>query len=197
MELDCIRHGVTRWNVENRFNGHSPGGLTQEQARELASHHFNSLRYDRIYCSPLRRCVETAECLRIEGYVEDARLAERNLGVFERLTVAECRERYPREFERFRLLDDDFVIPGGESRAQHLERTLAWLEDASRYESVLAVTHGGTIDFLYRLGSGLPLHGGDKVYAGDNAALSRFRVTGPEVELIMSSVPIGEISDDS
>jgi broad specificity phosphatase PhoE len=88
-------------------------------------------------------------------------------------------------------LTADFVIPGGESRAQHLERVVSWLREVSEgHRNVLAVTHGGTIDFLFRLGTGRPLHGGDQVFAGPPAALSVFAVSWPTVEVLMHGRPL-------
>lgn len=56
---------------------------------------------------------------------------------------------------------------------------LSWLEDALRHESVLAITSGGTIDFIYRLSTDTPLHGGTRIYGSDNVALSSFEVDRP------------------
>jgi hypothetical protein len=34
------------------------------------------------------------------------------------------------------------------------------------------------------------LHGGERIYAGDNGAISRFRLRWPQVELVSFSVPL-------
>ena len=54
----------------------------------------------------------------------------------------------------------------------------------SEARSVLAVTHGGTIYFLCRFGTGGVVHGGDEVFAGPNAALSVFEVSWPAVSVV-------------
>ena len=108
--------------------------------------------------------------------------------MFEGLTDSECESQYPEAFRSFRLFDADFVITGGESRADHLSRVLAWLEEAACHNSVLAVTHGGTMDFLYRLGTGIPIHGGERIYGGANASISTFQVDWPEIQLIDYSI---------
>lgn len=184
MELHVIRHGLTVWNLEGRFNGSSDDCLTADQVRTLRCVDFSASGYDAVYCSPLERCVETARCLGIDRWIPEARIAERNLGVFEGCTSRECVDRHPEAFAAFSELDERYVVPGGESRREHLARVLAWLEEACRFERVLAIAHGGTIDFLYRLGSGLPLHGGPHIFGGGNAAMSKFAVDWPHVRLL-------------
>lgn len=188
MLLHCIRHGITESNQVGRFNGLVDDPLTEPQRRALLDISFDASRYDAVFCSPLRRAVETAVCLGLERWTPEPRMAERNLGIFQGLTPDECHERYPDEFAIFRTFCGDFVIPNGESRDQNLARILAWLEDASSYDRVLAITHGGTIDFLYRLGTGLPIHGGSEIFSAGNATLSIFEVDWPDVRLIDYSI---------
>jgi len=57
-------------------------------------------------------------------------------------------------------------------------------------ERVLAVTHGGTMDFLYRMGAGHPMHGGDAIFGGENLSRSSFRVEWPAVELLAFNEPL-------
>ena len=176
MRLDLLRHGVTALNDAARFNGWRDDGLTQQQRRRLERVRFDWRRYDVVYCSPLVRCVETAACLGVASYRPEPRIVERGLGIFEGLTAEQCRERYPHDFARFLEFDESYRIPEGESRAENLARVMSWLEEAIRFERVLAITHGGTIDFVYRLATGHTLHGGAEIFAGANAALSEFDV---------------------
>jgi broad specificity phosphatase PhoE len=156
---------------------------------------FDAAEFDAIYTSPAARCRETASALGIEGYRVDPRLAERHFGIFDGRSVAECKELYPREFDAFTRLDGDFVIPGGESRVQHLDRIAAWLRDVAAHANVLAFTHGGTIDFLYRLGTSRAEHGGPEVFAGPNAAISEFEVVWPEIAVVRHGVALGHGGD--
>ncbi len=190
MRLSCIRHGVTAHNVRGVFSGIGEEGLTGDQRRELSAIDFDATGFDAVFCSPAPRCKETAQCLHLPPQVEEPRIAERHFGIFEGLTAEQCRRRYPAEFELFQRFDADSIIPGGESRVLHLERVVEWLEEVSSYRHVLAVTHGGTIDFLFRLGTGAPLHGGDQLFAGPNAALSEFEVSWPVVSLLEHGVTL-------
>ena len=191
MQLHCLRHGVTHGNVEGRFNGTRDETLTDSQARALRQTPFAYADYAAIYSSPLTRCIETARCLRIASWIPEPRLAERNLGIFEGLTADECARTFPDDFATFRRFDADFVIPRGESRAQHLGRLMSWIDDVRGLDRVLAITHGGTIDFLYRLATGRPVHGGDEIFAGANASISIFDVDAHGVRLVDYEMPLG------
>lgn len=190
MKLYCLRHGITAGNLAGRMNGRTDDGLIEDQKRALETVAFDSSTFDAIYASPMRRCVETARHLGIPAWTEDSRLLERHLGLFEGLTSAEAETRHPEEFALFCSYDGDYCVPKGESRAQHFARLEAWLADVAHHESVLAITHGGIVDFLYRKGTDTPLHGGDSIFGGENASISSFDVEGPEVRLICFSVPV-------
>ncbi len=190
MRLSCLRHGETPLNARGVFSGVGEEGLTESQRRDLDGVDFDATGFDAVYCSPAPRCRETAQCLRLPHHIEEPRLAERHFGIFEGLTAEQCRRTYPAEFEAFQRLDADYTIPGGESRAEHLGRVVEWLREVSIYPHVLAVTHGGTIDFLFRLGTDGVVHGGDQVFAGPNAALSVFEVSWPVVSVVEHGVPL-------
>jgi len=153
---------------------------------------FDSSGYDAVFCSPLRRCVETAARLGITDWVLEPRIAERKFGVLEGLTQDECRARLPVEFAAFRAFDQYYVVPEGESRGEHHARMIDWVQSVEgKFGNVLAITHGGMIDFLYRLGSGEPLYdfeGGIK--AGSHATLSRFEIQWPRVHTIAFDVEL-------
>ena len=102
------------------------------------------------------------------------------------LTAAECQVRFPRAYADFMRLEAEPAIPGGESRGAHLARVLAWLEEVAARDRVLAVTHGGVIDFLERLALGQPLHGGE-FYGGANLGLTAFEVTWPTLRFLSFS----------
>jgi broad specificity phosphatase PhoE len=191
MLLDVIRHGATASTIGHRFNDHEHEQLAPEAIAALAGIAFNASGYQRIDVSSLRRAVETAEGLGLVGYRLDPRLAERGLGVFQGLTEAECRTRHPADFDAFSAFEPDYCIPGGESRGAHLARVVSWLEDVahSGADRALAVAHGGVLDFLRRLGTGEPVHGG-AFSGGELLSLSRFELDWPTLRLIAFSEPL-------
>jgi probable phosphoglycerate mutase len=191
MRLDVIRHGITALNLDGRFNTEDEP-LVDYEVRRLRTASIPTGRYKRVYVSPLRRCTETADALGLAGYQLDSRLCERRFGAFEGLTYPECKKRFGDAFEAFSLYDSEFAPEGGESRSNHFSRVSAWLQYACQAETdaVLAITHGGTLDFLYRLAKRESLHGGERIYAGENAAISSFNITWPQVQLLRFSVPL-------
>ena len=184
MRVSCLRHGTTALNEQGIFSGAGDEGLTEVQRLELEATSFSTAEYDAVYCGPATRCKETARSLGILENAEEPRLAARCFGIFEGLTAGQCQDSFPDEFRSLRPLDAEYVIPNGESRGQHFDRVVAWLEDILVHDHVLAVTHGGTIDFLYRLGTNADLHGGDEVFSGPAAAVSVFEVEWPQVVVL-------------
>lgn len=163
-ELIVIRHGQTEWNHQGRIQGHLHGELSalghcqvEALANRLAHTTFAAL-----YSSDLHRAVQTAEAIaRKSGHPiqTDARLREKDYGDFEGLTMAEVRERYPEESARM-ASDEDFVIPGGESRRQTSRRVVECIEEiAARHTGrrVLVVAHGGVLSSLFQHVLGITL----------------------------------------
>jgi broad specificity phosphatase PhoE len=191
MLLDVIRHGATASTIGRRFNDDPHEPLAPEAITALADIAFEAMGYERIDVSSLRRAVETAEGLGLVGYRIDPRLAERGLGVFQGLTEAECRARFASDFDAFSAFEPNYCIPDGESRGAHLARVLSWLEDvaSSGAGRALAVAHGGVLDFLRRLGTDEPVHGG-AFSGGELLSLSRFELDWPTLRLISFSEPL-------
>jgi 2,3-bisphosphoglycerate-dependent phosphoglycerate mutase len=187
--LHCLRHGATVANLAHRFNPEDDQ-LHDDTVAQLRGFSGLAGTYDRTYVSCLPRAVETARLLGLTEWTLEPRIAERGLGAFAGLTAAECQVRYAEAFADFSRLEAEPPIPGGESRAEHLARVLSWLEEAAALQRVLAVTHGGVIDFLYRMATGRPIHGGPEIFGADNLSLSMFEVRWPDVELLSFSTPI-------
>ena len=192
MILDCIRHGVTASNLAGRFNDSENEGLAAERIDLFERAFLDAASYDMVFVSTLRRCVETAERLGLREWISEARIAELRFGIFKGLTPAQCEAKHPEAFRAFSALDADYAHPGGESRAEHLSRVSSWLEETARLSPrrVLAITHGGVIDFLYRTATDHPLHGGGQIFAGANLARSRFEVDWPRLRLIIFNEPL-------
>jgi probable phosphoglycerate mutase len=166
VEIVAIRHGKTRWNVEGRIQGHLDSGLTDLGIRQAGAiaESFAGERLDRVYASDLPRARITAEEIgRRTGapVLTDERLRERHHGIFQGLTIAECRARYPEEYEAYsKRLDPDRPIPEGESLRGKHDRAVTFFEEVARKEAgrrIAVVTHGGILDSLFRLAVGLDI----------------------------------------
>ena len=151
--LTLIRHGLTAWNVEGRFQGQTDVPLSdagRAQAEALAGYVAAVQGVDAVVASPLVRAVETARIAFPEQPIAtDARLRELNFGAFEGRTLAdnEADPAWPT------WIADPYALatPGGESYRALRERAVDWLADArTAYAGghVVAVTHSGTIQML-------------------------------------------------
>ena len=83
-----IRHGATPGNLEHRYIGRTDESLSETGRREIERHCYPIC--DAVFCSPMRRCRETAELIhpaRIPVEVADFR--ETDFGRFEGHTYQE------------------------------------------------------------------------------------------------------------
>lgn len=163
--LVVVRHGETHWNVASRIQGHTDSPLTpagEAQAAAIAAR-LATERFDRLVSSDLGRALATARAIAARtGHriVPDPRFRERNYGVAEGLTYGEIGVHYPEIFSRVRDTDPDYVVPGGESRRQLLERVRDAFESLAREHEgarVTVVCHGGVLAALYRHVHGIPV----------------------------------------
>ncbi|MDD3329031.1 MAG: histidine phosphatase family protein [Zoogloea sp.] len=190
--LCLVRHGETAWNAERRLQGHTDiplnaHGIAQAQATAAS---LAGERFDAAYSSDLARARQTAEaiagrCLLTPAF--DERLRERHYGAFQSLTYDEARERFPDDYHRFETRDPGFALSaGGESLIEFAERVRSTLEAiAGRHRggSVLIVTHGGVLDIVHRLATGMHLQA-PRDFGIPNAALNWIAWDGAAWSLI-------------
>ena len=131
-QVIIVRHGQTEWNIRGIRQGHLDSELTEKgivQAKALAQRLARE-SCAALYCSDLGRAVQTAkEIAEVTGHqiCTDARLRERHLGIFQGLSGEEIRTKYPEEYKLHRTLGPNYVIPGGESVRQQVERNVIFL----------------------------------------------------------------------
>jgi probable phosphoglycerate mutase len=146
------RHGQTRWNIEDRFQGHTDVELddTGRDQAERAARLLTALRPHAIASSDLRRAAETAEALsRLTGVEvqEDERLRETYGGSWQGLTVSEIRAMDADAYASWRA-GADVPAGGAESRSDVAARVAPAVLDALATvppgETLVVVTHGGS-----------------------------------------------------
>lgn len=160
-----VRHGETAWNAAGIIQGHLDSPLNEEGLAQaiLLGERLARERFDAVYCSDQGRVLQT-----IQPFVDRTglqpnrteRLRERNLGVFQGLDSQQCQQRYPQDYARFHGRDPEHVVPQGESIRQVYARVSAMFDElAARHagQLLLVVTHGGILDALYRLVTGMAL----------------------------------------
>lgn len=185
-----VRHGETDWNRQGRIQGHLDSPLNAEgmaQAGRLADR-LRSESFDAIVSSDLGRARSTAEIIAAQtGHVVsvDARLRERNYGIFQGLTLRQAEARYPDAYSSYRDESVGHTIPGGESTRDCFARHLACLNQlAARHagQRLVVVAHGGVLDGLHRHAMRLP-HVGARVFTIVNASLNWFTCDAGEWRL--------------
>jgi probable phosphoglycerate mutase len=145
-------------SVQKRYAGRSPKTdvpLTETgvQQAAAAAKRLASAGIGAIVTSPLQRAARTAEeVAAVTGVpvVTDDGFRETDFGVWEGLTFAEVRERWPSEVTRW-LADPEVAPPGGESFVAVSERVTAALHRvlAGREgQTVLIVSHVTPIKML-------------------------------------------------
>jgi probable phosphoglycerate mutase len=182
--LCIVRHGETAWNAEHRVQGQldiplNDAGLKQAQAVGRA---LRGERFDAVYSSDLVRARQTADpistFLSIKPQLEKD-LRERHYGIFERLTYAEVKARYPEDYARFEARDPEYAFRTGESLKDFSARSIsviARIAGNHPHKNILVFTHGGVLDKLYRHITGLPLSA-PREFGIPNAGLNRVEVT--------------------
>ncbi len=191
LEMLLIRHGETDWNRELRFQGQVDVPLNatgHEQALRLGMR-LASEAVHRLYSSDLVRTVQTAspagERLALPGMADRA-LREQAFGVIDGMSVPDIQRDHPDIWARWLDFDPDYAPPGGETQRQFHDRVMgamARLAHAHGGQRLVIVTHGGVLDILYRVATGMPL-GGPRQCDIPNAGINRLRTDGRRVDIV-------------
>lgn len=163
IRLLLIRHAATAASEKNLLLGStdseaSQPGLSQvERLPGLIKAHDPEV----LYCSPMRRTVQTAEKLAglgscADGFLQDARLREIDFGRWEQKSFVEIEASDPElipAWSRYK----GFVFPEGEAVDDFVARITSVLDDfhAKEEKVIGVVTHGGVIRTMICLALGL------------------------------------------
>lgn len=166
MLIFFVRHGLTDWNIQRRFQGTLNIPLNDAgfaQARTAAAR-CKELRLERIYHSTLSRAAQTAQV------ISDASGAplfpctgfnEVSLGVFQGLNHDEVKAKYPAEYEQYFADRINAAPPEGESLFAVQQRALKALaqieQEAADCERIAIVSHGALLKTLLGAIAGIPL----------------------------------------
>lgn len=157
LRLVLVRHGVTDWNREGRFQGHLDPPLSAlglQEARLVADRLATdaSLRPSRIVTSILARASATAAAIGEVCGVEpepDKRLIELGQGEWEGRTHDEIAREDAMRYAAWRGSDTE--PPGVETVADAMLRTDAALDDlGAAAGTICVVSHGGTLRLVAR-----------------------------------------------
>ena len=160
MEIVLIRH--TSVDVpQGTCYGQTdvPVKATFEQEAAATKAHLQTFEpFDKVFCSPLTRCVKLATYCGYADAQRDDRIKEINMGDWERKKFRPG-EREVDEHEIKMFFTDPFHFagcPNGENTAQVCERTQSFLKELIKRDddkTYLVTTHGfalrGMLNFLY------------------------------------------------
>ncbi len=165
-QLLAVRHGITQWNADHRWQGWadvplSEVGMRQVEvaAKSLAALLRTERRTLRIVSSDLKRAYQTAkafaETLNISDIEIDAGLRERSVGAWSGKTTKEIEQQWPGMLTewregRVRELPDGEDEDGFQARIGFSLRRLTQ-EAADNEQFVVMATHGGVIRTLERI----------------------------------------------
>jgi broad specificity phosphatase PhoE len=151
-----IRHGATILSAEDRFAGATDVDLSDEGRRqaEALAVRLSDDRITAVYCSPLKRTIETATIVaRPQGLTPIPRdgLREINHGRWESLQRSEVEAQFPEEYAAWE--EDPFIYAPleGESGLSVMARALPVIREVvlnHRDKNVAVVSHKATIRLI-------------------------------------------------
>lgn len=151
--LILIRHGITDWNIQKRYQGQTDIPLNEQgrqQAQQAASE-LASTPIDTFYASDLKRALETAQII-VQGRELEIKtnnqLRETHFGVWEGMTILDIKEKYPDLLEKANNDPFNTIFPNGESRGQMFQRVgkaLKKIAQSHPGETVAVASHEGSI----------------------------------------------------
>lgn len=155
LRLYFMRHGETVWNTERRYQGMTDIELSQEGLRqaECAAKRFKNIKIDKIYASPLKRAMKTAEKIAAEKGLEiisEDDFREIHFGEWEGKTVPELTEKYGESYTNFIREPHKYGFPGEGSVENVINRIKPGIDRliAEEKGNVLIVSHGGIIRLM-------------------------------------------------
>jgi len=203
-EIWFIRHGETAWNAQHRLQGWTDIPLNEtgrQQAGQLAARlalEVARAPFAALYSSPLRRAVQTArpaaERLGLAIQSEPG-LRERGFGVLEGLAYEDMARLAPKATAVWRRRDPDEPLEGGESLGQFQTRIITTAQTIARRhrgERILAVTHGGALDILWRAATHVDLrapHPAPSV----NTSINRIRIDADDRWQMLDWADVGHM----
>jgi broad specificity phosphatase PhoE len=183
--LFLVRHGITAYNHEGRYQGQRDVPLTPEgegQARRLAAR-LHNIAFDAVWSSDLSRARDTAAAVVAAAggpaLATDPGFREMDYGLWEGLTFREAAAAAPEAWHAYQHGGDDAGAPGGETIAQVAERARAAFDQRwdDGLDRVLLVAHGAVLKLLL-----LDLLGADRALRRhiviDNCSLTLLRYGG-------------------
>lgn len=168
--LYLIRHCEAQGNLMRVFQGLSDFDISETGARQLEflGKRFADIHIDRLYSSPLKRAMKTAQAvadakgMTVEPY---SGIREINVGSLEGQNIEQVFKNDPKLYDVWKNHPQDFVPENGEPMKNTYERIWDAIQSLAREnkgKTIAAATHGGvtrcllcrllygSIEYLYK-----------------------------------------------
>lgn len=160
-----LRHGEIRSNVDKVYSGWSDEALTGRGVRQVreAAGKVRDLGIRKIYCSPLKRTVQTAqiigEYLSVRHSIEKG-FIELRIGPWEGMRESDIAEQYPEQWQIWNTRPGELKLEGRETLQELQDRVLGGLGkiQSDGVEPVLIVTHVAIIRVMLLYSKNLDLN---------------------------------------
>lgn len=171
--LVILRHGQSEYNLKNLFTGWIDCSLSEKGKAEAKKagkiFHRNHLLFDIVYCSELKRTVETYEIIAAEyneyqraDFRKSKEINERNYGQLQGKNKDEVAREFGEEQAHIWRRSYDVAPPGGESLKDTEVRVVHFLETIikpllQQGKKILIIAHGNSLRALMRYLENIPV----------------------------------------
>lgn len=154
--IHLIRHGETKCNAQDRFQGRQGGGLSEKGRQQIKELRQNLVLadIDVIYCSSSQRAYESAMLIKADSPIKFYRLDELMeiaLGPWEGMLRSDVIKQYPEIYENFKNQPQLFQLKGAETNQELQQRALKSIAAILKLDhgrEILVVSHGAWIRAL-------------------------------------------------
>lgn len=203
-KLIFVRHQRTLLNKPNLFLGQKldPGIIsTKKHELRKISEKLGEVRIDKIYSSPLRRCLETVNLIKpqlgIDSIVVDDGIKEMNYGAMDGKSLDDLKKEYPEIVSGWKNKADP-RFPQGENTHDVIQRVNHFLDACN--ENALVCSHNVIIRSLIGSQLGIPMHKWYKISVPHLEPIELIKtnhnyylnLTKEQEDVIMSKVDLGD-----
>ena len=149
-KIYIVRHAEASGNVDHTFQGMIDTDISEGGRRQLErlKERFSKIEIEKIYSSPLKRALATAEAVRADRDIpleKDEGLCEMMCGVWEGQHWDELQKEYPQEYYNWKNDPVNFCAPTGESMREVYDRitsTMKAIAEKNDSKTIAVVSHG-------------------------------------------------------